>query len=83
MGDSLIIENIMAGKVDPSWYVVNFKGFVGNAQNNSGEGRGYVIDTSKGVLMKRYSLDKKGSQYHVLTTLDGKGVGKLFIDTQS
>lgn len=83
MGDKLIIEDILTGKIDPSRYIVNFKGFVGNIQNNSGEDRGYMIDTAKGVLIKRYSLDKKGERYHVLTTLDGKEVGKIFIDIQS
>lgn len=79
-GDRLIIEDLLSGKVDPSRYIVNFKGFVGNKQNNSGEDRGYVVDTSEGRLMKRYSLDKKGHQYYVLTTLNGSEVGKLFID---
>jgi len=82
-GDKLVIEDILAGKVDPSKYIVNFKGFVGNIQNNSGEDRGYVIDTSEGVLMKRYSIDKRGQQYYVLTTLNGIEVGKIFIDIQS
>ncbi len=82
-GDQLIIEDILSGMVDPSAYVVNFKGFVGNLQNNAGEDRGYVIDTAKDVLMKRYSLDKKGWKYHVLTTLNGKVVGKIFVDIQS
>ncbi len=83
MGDTLIIEDIIAGKIDPAKYIVNFKGFVGNLHNNSGEDRGYMIDTSKGVLIERYSMDKKGRQYHVLTTLDGKEVGKIYIDIQS
>jgi hypothetical protein len=34
-------------------------------------------------LMRRYSLDKKGRHYHVVTTLNGKEVGKIFIDIQS
>lgn len=82
-GDRLVIEDIIAGKIDPSRYIVNFKGFVGNLENNSGEDRGYLIDTSKGVLMVRYSLNKKGLHYYVLTTLNGKEVGKIFIDIQS
>ncbi len=82
-GDKLIIEDILAGNVDPSQYIVNFKGFVGNLQNNSGEDRGFLIDTSKSVLMKRYSMNKKGHQYYILTTLNGKEVGKIFIDIKS
>ncbi|NOX34367.1 MAG: hypothetical protein GXP56_11650 [Deltaproteobacteria bacterium] len=81
-GDKFVIEDILAGKVDPSKYIVNFKGFVGNLHNNGGEDRGYLIDTSKDVLMERYSLGKKGRHYYVLTTLNGKEVGKIFIDIQ-
>jgi hypothetical protein len=81
-GDKLIIEDILTGDVDPSKYVVNFKGFVGNPDSNDGEDRGYVIDPSENVLMPRYSLRKKGRQYCVVTTLNEKEVGKLFIDIQ-
>ena len=82
-GDRLVIEDVLSGKIDPSRFIVNFKGFVGNSFNNSGEDRGYLIDTSKDVLMPRYSLNKKGRHYYILTTLNGKEVGKLFIDIQS
>ena len=81
-GDKLIIEDILTGDIDPSQYIVNFKGFVGNNNHNSGEDRGFLIDTSKGVLMKRYSMDKKGKHYYVLTSLNKKEVGKIFIDIQ-
>ncbi len=82
LGDQLIIEDIVSGTVDPSKYVVNFKGFVGNSGNNSGEDRGYTIHISEGSLMRRYSFQNKGQCYHVITTLDGKEVGKIFIDIQ-
>ena len=82
MGDVLIIEDIVSGKVDPSSYIVNFKGFVGNLDNNSGEDRGYAIPISERSLLKRYSEQNKGKIYHVITTLDGKEVGKIFIDVQ-
>jgi hypothetical protein len=82
-GDILIIEDIITGKIDPSEYVVNFKGFVGNHSVNTGEDRGYVIDTGAGVLMPRYSLGKKGRCYYVVTTLAGREVGRIYIDIQS
>ena len=82
-GDKLVILDLLSGDVDPSEYVVNFKGFVGNSSRNDGEDRGYLIDTGAQVLMPRYSLDKKGRQYHVITTLQGKEVGQLFVDIQS
>ncbi|MCP4671969.1 MAG: hypothetical protein GY857_11760 [Desulfobacula sp.] len=82
-GDKLVIEDILTGDIDPSKYIVNFKGFVGNINNNNGEDRGFVIDTSKGGLMERYSMDKKGVHYYILTSLNKKEVGKIFIDIQS
>jgi len=44
---------------------VNFKGFVGDKINNTGEDRGYLIDTSKD-LMKRYSLHSEGKLYQIV-----------------
>jgi len=79
-GDRLVIVDIITGDIDPSEYVVNFKGFVGNNSRNDGEDRGYVIDTGAGVLMPRYSLERKGLKYHVVTTLGGEEVGKIYID---
>lgn len=79
-GDSLVIEDIVTAGEDPSLYIVNFKGFVGNSFKNDGEDRGYIIDTGESVLLKRYSLDKKGRHYYVLTTLYEEEVGRLYID---
>ncbi|MCK5311743.1 MAG: succinylglutamate desuccinylase/aspartoacylase family protein [Desulfobacteraceae bacterium] len=79
-GDKLVILDLISGNVDPSEYVVNFKGFVGNRRNNTGEDRGYIIDTSKNVLMKKYSINKQNKHYYVITSLNDKEVGKLFID---
>jgi len=31
-------------------------------------------------LMKRYSIEKKGSHYYIVTTLDDKEVSRLYID---
>lgn len=42
-----------------------------------------MIDTSKSVLVKRYSLHKKGRKYQIITALKGKEVGKIFINIQS
>ena len=82
-GDKLVIQDVITGRIDPADCVVNFKGFVGNRRNNDGEDRGYVIDTSKDILMKRYSIDKQGKRYYILTTSGDKEVGKLFIHFQS
>ncbi len=79
-GDKLVVLDIITGNIDPSEYVVNFKGFVGNHRNNNGEDRGYVIDTAKNLLMKKYSINKQDKHYYIYTSLNDKEVGKLFID---
>ena len=62
---------------------MNFKGFVGNNSINTGEDRGYMIDTGASVLITRYSLEKKGKHYYVVATLGGNEVGRIYIDIQS
>ncbi|MCG8567198.1 MAG: M14/M99 family metallopeptidase [Desulfobacterales bacterium] len=82
-GDQVGIVDIISGDVDPSEYVVNFKGFVGNHSKNNGEDRGYLIDTGRNVLIPRYSLGKQGKEYLIVTTLNGKEVGKIYVEIQS
>ena len=79
-GDTFEIEDIVTPGMDPSLFTVNFKGFVGNTSVNTGEDRGCVIDTSQDVLMKKYSMYKKGIHYQVVTTLGDKEVDRLYID---
>ena len=82
-GDKLVIQDVITGSIDPADCVVNFKGFVGNRRNNDGEDRGYVIDTGEDILLKRYSIDKQGKRYYILTTAGEKEIGKLYIHFQS
>ena len=79
-GDKFEIEDAIAGGLDPSDLIVNLKGFIGNPRNNTGEDRGYPIDTAKKVLMKKYSLKKHGNHYKVVTTLHNKQIGRFYID---
>jgi len=58
--------------------VVNFKGFVGDQVNNTGEDRGYDIDTGKGLL-ERYAMGGKGNIYQIVVTRDEKEIGSLNI----
>ncbi len=81
-GDKLEIEDIVVNGFDPSDFVVNLKGFIGNQRNNTGEDRGYQIDTGKNVLIKKYSLNKQGQHYKVITTFHNKEVSKFYIDFQ-
>ncbi len=79
-GDILEIEDIVTHGQDPSDFVVNLKGFIGNPRNNTGEDRGYPIDTSKNVLIKKYSLKKQGKHYKVITTFHNKQISRFYID---
>ncbi len=75
-GEIIKIEGIypkIAGNV-----VVNFKGFVGDQVNNTGEDRGYDIDTGKGLL-ERYATGGKGNVYQIVVTKDEKEIGALNI----
>ena len=75
-GDKMKIIEVIPKKVDG--ITVNFKGFVGNKQNNTGEDRGYEIDT--GIdLIKRYSLERKGRVYPIIITKNDKIIGKVHI----
>ena len=78
-GDIFEIVDVVTTVADPSDLVVNLKGFVGQRSLNTGEDRGYRINSGKD-LWKRYSLKKKGRQYQVIVTLEDVEVGKLFID---
>ena len=79
-GDHMVIVDVRGRGIDPGACVVNFKGFVGNTDKNTGEDRGYVIDTRGDVLLERYSIDKKGRRYYIVTTLGEKEINRLYID---
>jgi len=78
-GDTFEIVSVDVSPGDASLLQVNFKGYVANSQNNTGEDRGYVIDTGKD-LWRRYSLDKKGKTYQIIVKYDGSPIGKLFVE---
>ncbi len=80
-GDTFELVDVIGGPGDPSDMIVNFKGFVGDAVNNTGEDRGYVINTAED-LWKNYSLDKKGLKYKVIVTYKNQKAGELFIDLE-
>jgi hypothetical protein len=78
-GDRLEILDIISGRRDHSSLVVNLKGYICNSRNNTGEDRGYMINTGKDLL-SRYSLDKKGNSYQVVVSNKNGAVGNLFVD---
>jgi len=78
-GDKLEIIDIISSRRDNSNLDVNFKGYICNSKNNTGEDRGYVINTGKDLL-NRYSLDKKGNSYQIVVSNKNNAVGNLFVD---
>jgi len=58
--------------------VVNFKGFVGNWKNNTGEDRGYSVDTARDLL-ERYSLHGKSKLFRVVVSRGNKTLGAMFV----
>jgi hypothetical protein len=77
-GDKLKIVDILPSFPGESGITVNFKGFVGDWKNNTGEDRGYVIDT-EADLIKRYSLHKKGELYSVIASKGDNVIGRMAI----
>lgn len=57
---------------------VNFKGFVGDKKNNTGEDRGYEIDTARD-LMKGYSINKDGIDYPIIVSRNNNEIGRIII----
>ncbi|MEW6671398.1 MAG: M14/M99 family metallopeptidase [Thermodesulfobacteriota bacterium] len=78
-GDTFEIVDVTAETGEASRLQVNFKGYVGNSRNNTGEDRGFVIDTGKD-LWRRYSLENKGKTYQIIVKYDGEPIGKLYVD---
>jgi hypothetical protein len=57
---------------------VNLKGFVGDETNNTGEDRGYVVDTATS-LMKRWSVNDRGESYEIVATQNERTIARAFL----
>ena len=80
-GDRIKVLDIVFQGPPPQGMVVNFKGFVSDPVNNTGEDRGVEINTAKDLLA-RYSLSKDKKIYEV-TVEKGKTVlAKMTVDLQ-
>lgn len=79
-GEELKIVDVLPRAPFSSGVKVNFKGFVGDPSNNTGEDRGFTINTGSD-LMERFSLDGKGEAYEIVVTqgetLLGRGIVRL------
>ena len=79
-GDELKIIDVLPRAPLSSGVKVNFKGFMGDPSHNTGEDRGFAVNTGSD-LMERFSLDGKGEAYEIVVnqgeTLLGRGIVKL------
>jgi hypothetical protein len=76
-GDAMKIVDVLPPGM--SGLEVNFKGFVGNWKNNTGEDRGYRIETGT-ALMTRYSLNKQGRLYEILASKGETVLGRILVE---
>jgi len=77
-GEKFKILNVLPGFPDASNLKVNFKGYVGDPKNNTGEDRGYLIHTGTDLL-KRFAVNKAGDTYEIVAVQDQKTLGKMLI----
>lgn len=78
-GDTFLIENVFSGLYDSSDLEVNFKGFVGDYAHNTGEDRGYIINTATD-LIQRFSLNNQGKKFQILVNYNKKTIAHLIIE---
>jgi len=79
-GDHIELVDAVTNPSSLAGVICNFKGFVGNKHDNTGEDRGYVINTATD-LWERYSLYRKGRVYQVVVSEQSNNViGHLFFD---
>jgi len=78
IGDSIKILDLITYHMDPDKYTVNFKGFVGNRKINTGEDRGFLINTSE-KLMRKYSVNGQGTEYPIEVTLNDRLISRFYI----
>jgi hypothetical protein len=80
-GDFIEIIDVDSGGFDPGELEVNIKGYVNDAMNNTGEDRGYLVDTSNDFWAK-YSLDKKDMKYPVIASKNKTTAGSMIIQIE-
>lgn len=80
-GDFLEVIDVDSGMYDPGSLEVNIKGYVNDAFNNTGEDRGYIVDTSKDFWSK-YSIDGKGFKYPIKASKGNLVVGEMIIEIE-
>lgn len=78
-GDRLTVVDIVTEGLEPKGDLdVNFKGFVADKVNNTGEDRGHVINTATD-LMPKYSLSKTEKVYEVVVEHAQKPLARMTV----
>jgi len=77
-GDVMKIVDVLPRPSDASGIKVNFKGFVGDLSNNTGEDRGYPVNTQTDMI-ERFSLDGKGGSYEILAGRGETILGRMVV----
>jgi len=78
-GDTIELVDVGATNGASADIAMNFKGFIGNAKNNSGEDRGYIIRTDRDLL-KRFSIAANGQRYQIVAERKDQILGQMFVD---
>lgn len=78
-GDALKIIDVLPRPPESSGIKVNFKGFVGDLTNNTGEDRGYVVNTGTDMI-ERFSLDGKGGAYEIIAGRGENILGRMVVN---
>ncbi|MCU0594215.1 MAG: M14/M99 family metallopeptidase [Desulfobacterota bacterium] len=81
-GEEIKIVDVLPRAPSSSGVKVNFKGFVGDQSNNTGEDRGYPINTGTD-LMERFSLDGKGDSYEIVVNQGEALLGRVVVRLNS
>jgi hypothetical protein len=77
-GEEIKIIDVLPRAPSSSGVKVNFKGFVGDQINNTGEDRGFTINTGTDLL-ERFSLDGKGESYEIVVNQGEMLLGRCVI----
>lgn len=77
-GDKLKIIDAIVEGADSKEVSVNFLGFVPGKSINTGEDRGYLVDTANDLWVK-YSIKRQGVEYPVIVKHGDKKIGGIFI----
>ncbi|MBP1742298.1 MAG: hypothetical protein H6Q48_4591, partial [Deltaproteobacteria bacterium] len=77
-GEELKIIDVLPAAPSSSGVKVNFKGFVRDPSNNTGEDRGFTINTGSD-LMERFSLDGKGEAHEIVVTQGETILGRAIV----